>query len=137
MALFAILFGMAACNEDKLVTEQDLPADAKSFLNDHFVNIDIVQVVKDREGLFNEYEVYLKNSTVLEFDRKGKIIRLKSMDGIPENALPPNVVIYVSENFPEQLITEWEMDDKHQEVELLNGIELRFNKNGEFIRMDT
>src|SRR5699024_2730671 len=120
VAVFVGLFlGSTACNEEQLITRSDLPSDAKTFLNDHFINVDVVHVVKDQEGLFHEYDVYLKNSTVLEFDRNGAIKRLKSMDGLPENALPPNVVIYVSKNYPDQLVVEWEKDDNRQEVELL------------------
>ena len=39
-------------------------------------------------------------------------------------------------NYPDNFITDWELDDKKQKVKLDNGLELEFNKEGNFLKLD-
>ncbi len=131
------LFALStSCESQTIVTEKELPASAKTYITKHFTGVTIKQITKDRDDFTVEYDVILSDFTQLEFTSKGNIKSIKSRHPLPKTALPASVVNYVQENFPTNIINEWKLDDGRQKVELDNGVELEFDKNGNFLRID-
>ncbi|HLT41808.1 MAG TPA: PepSY-like domain-containing protein [Sphingobacteriaceae bacterium] len=134
-ALPIILF-LTSCADDKIIDESNLPAEAITYIQTNFDGGVVNQAMKSQDGLSKNYDVYLNNGISLEFTGKGEVESIKSTDRLPDKVIPTKVLDYISLKHPSEFITQWEMNSNEQEVKLPNGFELKFNKDGEFIRMD-
>ncbi|NLW30122.1 MAG: hypothetical protein GXY77_01545 [Fibrobacter sp.] len=72
----------------------------------------------------------------LEFNRKNEIIDIDGVSQLPNSVIPEKILQYVTTNYPTNFITDWELDGKNQQIELDNGLDLEFNMNGDFLRID-
>jgi len=88
------------------------------------------------DGFTKTYDVVLDNNTVLEFNRKKEVTEIKSTSKLPDSVIPVKISQYVESNFPGNYINEWELEDKHQQVGIDNGLDLEFTLSGDFIRID-
>lgn len=133
-----LVVGFTACSkeDDVVINESELPAAAKTYVQTHFAGTTISRVVKDTEGIGVDYEVYLVNNTYLEFNGDGVIEEVKSASKLPDSVIPAKLLSYVNTNFVSLFIIEWELDTLGQEVKLSNGVELKFDLEGNFIRID-
>lgn len=134
----ALTVTLASCDkdDDKVVPETELSAEAKSYVSTHFNGVAISQIIKDNEGLSHEYEVILANGVKLEFNAKGEVESIKSLKQLPDSVIPVKILDYVKAQYPAEFITEWELDLNDQEVQLSSGMELKFSKAGDFLRID-
>ncbi|MCR6719744.1 MAG: PepSY-like domain-containing protein [Chitinophagaceae bacterium] len=132
----ALTLAFTSCDKEKIVNEGDLPADASSFIATHYPDQTITRVIKDRDNTKITFDVYLNNGTKLEFSRSGNLKEIEGSEPIPNSVFPPLVLQYVQENYPAAFIRGWEKDDATSEARLSNGIELVFDKHGNFLRID-
>lgn len=74
----------------------------------------------------------------IDFDKNGNVLEIQSNsnESIPIAALPSEVASYLSKNYPEASLLGWEKNSKGQEIELTDGTEIEFDKDGNFIRFD-
>lgn len=133
----ALILVTSACSKETVVPEEKLPASIRTYVDTHFPDNEILQVVKDRNGLNVSYELALSGSFTLEFDRKNEIKEIEGTTQLPDSVIPAKILDYVSVKYPGQFIKKWEKDDNRQEVELDNRLELVFNLAGDFLRIDT
>jgi Protein of unknown function (DUF2874). len=63
-------------------------------------------------------------------------VKDRDEDGVPTGFLPTAMANYVATNFPGVNIIEVNKERSKFEVELNNGVELVFDKNGNFLRYD-
>ena len=135
--LVALSMCLNACAKDQVITVNQLPAEAKTFIQTYFASDSVSFVMQEREGLTTEYEVRFVSGDKVEFDGKGG---LKKVDcgqrAVPAALLPEAVRTYVSKQFSNAFITEWGKDDRRWKAELNNGLELEFNNKYEFVRID-
>jgi len=134
--LLSLLILAGSCDKEKVVPPDGLPRKAQAYISQHFSEHTILQVVKERDDLKTSYDVYLSGGYNLDFDRKGDIIGVEGSAKLPDSVIPVRILAYVNEHFPEHYITEWEWDDHGQEVKLTQGLELQFDKSGNFLRID-
>ncbi len=132
----AVLVMFTACDKESIVSADGLPKDAQVYITQHFPSHEILQVVKERDDLKTTYDVYLSEGFNLDFDKKGKILGVEGAGKLPDSVVPAKVLTYVNTNYPDFFIRDWELDDRGQEVKLSNGMELKFDKNGNFLRID-
>lgn len=118
-----------------------LPNKAQGFIDEHFADATLEEVDKE-EGWFdwdkNEmYEVHFTNGIKLDFNRDGEVTEIDSKDGarIPDEAIPQNVLSYVDREYNAEIVS-WELDRDEQEVELADGTEIEFDRNGQFRKLD-
>lgn len=135
ITVFAILL-LSGCDQDKVLSASDFPDEISSYVTQHFPNHDITQVIKDKDGLNRSYEVILSENVYLEFDRSRDITEIEGESRLPDSVIPEKIRTYVASNYPEQVITKWELDDRRQKIELDNELELEFTRNGDFKRLD-
>lgn len=136
-SFFILSFAFIACDDDdKIVSTDDLPATAQTFLQTHFPSQEITRVVKDKDS----YDVYLANRFEIEFNLSGE---WDSIDGkgqqIPNGIialLPSTIPSYILQHYPNQYIIEINKEHFGYEIDLNNNIELEFDSNGTFIRID-
>lgn len=127
---------LSACKKEKVIDDSDLPREARDFIGTHFSGVTISQSVREWDDSRWKYEVYLSNGTKLEFNHKGEVEEISGNSALPESALPALIVSYVKTNYPDQYIRKWELESTTQEVTLSNNLELVFDKQGNFLRID-
>lgn len=132
----ALVFVLASCDKEKVVSTNDLPSTSTTYINTHFAGQNILQVVKERDDLKTTYKVHLSGGTKLEFNKDGEIYDIESNEALPASVIPSAILSYVSTNYPSQHIKEWELDKTTQEVKLSNGLSLVFDRNGTFLKID-
>ena len=133
--LFAI-FILAACDKDEVVPEAELPASAREFVATHFPDQTISQVVKDKDRKSVSFDVVLDNGIDLDFKEDGTCTSIEGFIRLPDSVIPEGILTYVNANYPESFIIEWELERNEQEVQINSGVELRFDLNGTFLRID-
>lgn len=134
--LIAVMgIAVTACgDDDKMISENELPAASKSFISTYFPTARVVTVEKDR----NEYEIILSDGTKIDFNKSGEWTDVDAPMGkvVPAGFYPAPIDTYVSTNFTGIGINEISKDRRGYDVELVNGIDLLFNEQGNFISYD-
>ena len=137
---FSILaFGVAtAQEEDGLVPASALPANAQAFVNQYFSANNIVSVWQDTEkGRVEDYTVLFADGTEVEFHADGNWKEVKARNGqVSPKIVPVKIAKYVQKKFPKAMIKEIKKGRAKYEVDLTNGVELIFNLNGKFLKID-
>lgn len=80
MAFVAMMFLMISCDDDKVISPDQLPAAAKSYLQTNQPDAKILFVKKDRELFSTKYKVQLDNRMEIEFDGDGMPIDMDMDD---------------------------------------------------------
>ncbi|UTC67797.1 MULTISPECIES: PepSY-like domain-containing protein [unclassified Treponema] len=139
VSLFAVFLLFCSCmlyGKDMLINFADLPEKAQSYVKAHFPDAKPVKVEKEKDGLSVKYELKLDNMIDLDFNSKGEITGIDGNLKLPDSVIPEKILEYVKKNYPDNHITDWNLEKKTQEVELDNGLELKFDLKGKFLRMD-
>jgi len=127
---------LSSCEKEEMIPTSELPTEIASYVSTHFPDNRILQVVKDKDGLTKTYDLILEGSISLEFNRDKEIIDIDANSKLPDSVIPEKLRLYVIANYPSNVITDWEIEEKKQQIELENGIGLEFNMNGDFLRID-
>lgn len=123
-------------NDETMLTEAEIPVEIKRYIDIHFPANSINRA--ERNTVQNEtfYTVFLSENLNLEFNSRFDITDIDANSELPDSVIPQPILDYVSQNYPNNFITDWEIEDGYQEVELDNGFELEFTLDGVFIRVD-
>lgn len=123
----------ACSHEDTPINKNDLPQTAQQFIDQYFADCTIAVVLKDG----HEYEVKFTNGYDVEFDRSGNWESVDcQMSPVPEGIVPTPIVNYVQTTYPQNFIVSISIDHNKYDVELNNALDLEFDKNGNFLRID-
>jgi len=131
-----IVFSLTSCEKEVVIPTSDLPSEITSYISTHFPNNTIPQVIKDRNIVNKTYDILLSEGISLEFNRKKEIITIDGVTKLPDSVIPVKILQYVASNYPPNVITDWALDNKNQQVELNNGLDLEFNMKGDFLRIN-
>jgi hypothetical protein len=137
MFMFLLIGGFIIA-QDRAIHPNQLPKTTKNFLASYFKGIPVASAIEDREiyGI-DEYKVYLSNGTKMEFDSSGN---WKEVDGkhqkLPYGFIPLPIRNYSTKNFPNTYIIKIEKKRWSYKAELSNGLELEFDRNGNFKKID-
>ena len=121
-----VFFALPAAAFDKYsVNRNDLPEKAQQFLTEYFP--------KGRVSKKTDYDVKLTNGTKIEFNNKGEwtSVDCKTRE-VPSGLIIKNIRNYVAKNFPDTFIVKIEKKSLSYEIELNDGIELKFDRLGTF-----
>ena len=134
---------MVSCNmvanavNDKPISVNALPAKAQTLLSQHFNGQKVILATIESGVGSRSYDVVLQNGTKLEFDKKGNLKEIDCKQGIvPALLIPQAIRNYLKENYPAQAVKKIEMNKNEYEVELINGLDLTFNKHFQLIDID-
>ncbi|MFV0471370.1 MAG: PepSY-like domain-containing protein [Paludibacteraceae bacterium] len=72
----------------------------------------------------------------LDFNSACEIIDIDGTSQLPNSVIPQAILDYVLRNYASNVIADWELELNYQQVELNNSVELEFEMNGTFIRID-
>ncbi len=142
LAILTIGFAITAtaCADNDVISRNtnDLPAPARTALDRHFPQAKVSYIKIDKD-LFKSttYEVQLVHGAEVSFNHKGEWIEVDCKKApVPTAFLPPSIRSQVNDMFPGEQVTKIEKDSRDYEVELGNGIELKFNKKFKMIEVD-
>ncbi|MGM5630313.1 PepSY-like domain-containing protein [Apibacter raozihei] len=132
LSMTAVIFA-----QKTVITSNELPQKAQSFLKSYFSNQTVGYIVKDIETRSVDYDVHFANGMEIEFDAEGN---WKEVDGeyqaLPTGFIPSKIINYVTKQYPGTTISKIEKNPFKYEVKLSNGLELDFNTAGDFVRID-
>ena len=125
-------------DNDKMITREELPKEAQMFLTQHFEGIEVLYAKADRDmGVVTSYDVVLEGDVKIEFNRSGDWTSVDcERSRVPNDVLPRGVLDYVTKRFAEAYVVEIEKGLRGYEVKLSNDIDLEFDKDGKFMRVD-
>jgi len=141
LAIFLVLLlaGTAGAQKTRKIDLDDLPEKAQAFIQKNFSKEKIRDILKEVEDLRDiEYKVTFPDKLKIKFDKKGD---WKEVDGhrhpIPTRFIPEKILAYIQKRFPNNEVVKIEKDRKSYEVEISNGLELEFDADGKFIKIDS
>ena len=123
---------------DRPITVDKLPAAAQNFLKSYFSDLTVAYAVEDPKFAGSEYEVTYTDRTEVEFDTKGEWTSVeRKYTAVPAAIVPKQNTDYVGKsNFPSQEIRKIERNAYTWEIELTNGLEIKFDRNFRVIDID-
>ena len=131
------LCSLTACAKKQVITLAQLPEPAKTVVSTHFASAQVSYVMLEEEFLSTEYEVKFTDGRSVEFNKDGEVTKVDCQaTEVPADLVPDKVRNYVRTSFPGAFITEWKRDDRGYKAELNNGLDLEFNSNLDFLRLD-
>lgn len=137
LALALTLFSVSLSARDEIISEQQLPAAAKTFVKQYFKNRTVSLAKKDVDPGSTSYDVVLNSGTKIEFNAKGE---WKEVDcapaAVPAALVPAAIAKYVKANYANLKIVKIEREATGYDIELSNDVDLQFDKQGNFVRID-
>lgn len=139
-ALIAIL-GIAVCTQARDTYAHDasvLPKAAQTTIADNFkAKVSVVKIDKDF-GRVSDYGAILTDGTEISFDRDGnwENVEVSNSKSVPSAFVPKAIQDYVSKNQKGTRIVGIDKERNGFDVELSNGVEMKFDKAGNFQRYD-
>lgn len=129
---------LTSCGGDVVTRDvAQLPEAARQIVRQHFSEQHISYIKIDHELFSTSYKVVLTNGDELEFDSDGNWTEIEcKRRRVPHSLLSGPIGQYVQTNFPNDSIEKLKRKRRVTEVELYNGLELVFDSNGNFERMD-
>lgn len=114
----------------------NLPNKAKLFLEKYFQGNSILFVEQEFDDGRLVTTVHLQDAIEIEFNNKGEWIEISCPHGISGELIPTPIYSFVEENYPSCFIVKIQRKSHNYQIELNNDVELIFNKEGKFIRID-
>lgn len=137
LGIFAFILLMSGCG-DRTVTADQVPEPVKAFIQQTFPGQTISYAEKDVELTGSKYDVVLADGTRIEFDTDNiwDKIECTLANPVPTALIPAAIATHIQTNFPDAIILKIDKEHYGYEVELANGLELKFNKQGALMEVD-
>ena len=123
--------------QDTFLPKEQLPASIKTFVQELFPGqiIDYVNIDADSDDA--NYEVCLNNGIELDFDMNEEWERVDCFNmSVPMQIVPTAIANYVNSHFAGEEIVKIDKESYGYEIELSNGIDIKFNHLGELLYID-
>lgn len=128
--LMTTMFGAAyADGREKPTSVDKLPQAAQEFLSAHFKDLTVAYAVEEQKYTGKEYEVVYTDRTEIEFRSDGQWESVgRKYSPVPASIVPQPIQTFVSgSNYPGQFIRQIDRNAYTWEVELSNGLEIKFD----------
>lgn len=129
--LFLIIAAVAvswACTADNRPVNLDqLPSAAKLFIEANYPGEKVSYAYADDDLVRPDYTVRLSNGVEIQFEHDGSLEKISARAGVPAGVVPVQITDYVKAYYPDAVIIEYEVGRKEYDVNLSNGLELKFN----------
>ncbi len=133
VALMCMIMSATTFASDRVITANQLPATAQTFINQTFPGATIMYAEID-DG---KYEVHLNDGTEINFDRKGNWDKVDcKLKAVPAHLIPATIASNVETQFSGTVITKIDKERYGYEIELSNGLDLKFNRQGMLSEID-
>lgn len=140
MLFIAVLFGvMTAYARDNYSHDVNiLPEAAQAVLSQNFKSgVSHIKIGKEF-GQIRKYEVILKDGSEISFDKHGnwKDVEVSETSQVPSAFILSPIYTFINNNQAQAKVTGIEKKSFGYEVELSNGIDVRFSEKGKFLRYE-
>jgi len=136
--IMCVVVGLTACTrtDDKPLKFNQLPQKSQKFVQTYFKNVSVSYAKMEKE-ITTTYEVMLVNGAKIEFDANGSWMEVECKGTVvPKGIIPTKITQYVAQKYKQETIVKIEKERGGFEVMLRNGVELHFDKQENFIRVD-
>lgn len=135
--LFAGITASFAGDRERPITLDKLPAAAQEFLAANFKDVTLAYAVEDPKFIGSEYEVIYTDRTEVDFESNGEWSSVeRKYAAVPAAIVPVQIADYVKKSFAGESIRKIDRDKYTWEVELSNGLEIKFDRNFQVIDID-
>lgn len=111
-----------------------VPVQATAFIDQYFPESSVVLVEIENDEGTREYSVWLNDGTKIEFDMQGNWKRVgRKKTGVPSILIPDTIMQYVKTHYPNNVVTKFSKKEYGYKLELSDDMDLRFNKQFQFI----
>lgn len=140
LVMMACLFALNAAvyaGDDKPIKVNQLPTNSQQFIQKHFNGIEISYAKVDNDILDKSYEVIFVNGDKVEFSKNGewKDVSCKYSQ-VPNGIVPKEILNFVLQKHQGQKILKIDRDTRDYELELSNGLEIKFDLKFNIIGYD-
>lgn len=139
MAALALGISFAGSARDSYAHDGSvLPEAAQATINNNFrAKVSVVKIEKTM-GRVTEYEVTLNDGSEISFDRSGNWdnVEVAKASAVPRGFVPSKVSDYVKSHHSGCRIVGIDKERHGYDVELSNGIDIKFDRDGNFMRYD-
>ena len=119
------------------ILDDSKPEIERIFVKQYFKNRTVSLAKKDVDLGSTSFDVVLNSGTKIEFNAKGE---WKEVDcapaAVPAALIPAAIAKYVKANYANLKIVKIERDAAGYDIELSNDVDLQFDKQGNFVRID-
>mgnify|MGYP001090322875 FL=1 len=137
LSLLAGMLTFTGCDEDKIISESQLPQKAQQFIQQYFAEEEIDIVKSEREVSGKKYEVTFISGKNIEFKSNGDWIKVDCLfSAVPAELVPEAIANKVKEMYPDAIICVIDKENNYTEVDLNNGLDLKFDKKYNLISID-
>ena len=124
-------------DDEKPIQVGQLPTKAQTFISTYFKGHKIALAKVESDLFSKSYDVIFTDGDKLEFDKRGDWVEIScKKEGVPMQAVPEAIRLYVQSNYENTKILKIERSSKEYEVELSNRLELTFDKEVHLIDID-
>lgn len=135
--LFAGITASFAGDRERPITLDKLPAAAQEFLAANFKDLTLAYAVEDPKFIGSEYEVIYTDRAEVDFESNGEWSSVeRKYAAVPAAIVPVQIADYVKKSFAGESIRKIDRDKYTWEVELSNGLEIKFDRNFQVIDID-
>lgn len=115
---------------------QTMPANVKSFLAKYYPKATVAKYEAKNTVVGKKYEVKLNNGAEIDFDKNGNWEEISDKQGVPSALIPASINAYIAKNYKGIKVESIDKESNKIKVDLMNDIDLEFDKNGKFLRID-
>ena len=137
--MFFVMFVMMSVTTfafDRIITVQELPAKAQTFIKTYFPTQTVMYAKIDRDIRIT-YEVRLNDGTEIEFNSNGVWDKVDCKHlPVPSKLIPVAISDYVKTHYPNIQIVKIDKERRGYDIELSNDLDLSFNKRFQLIDID-
>src|SRR5690554_2471468 len=115
----------------------DLPVNILDFVNEYYDQNDITSYeIKNIPVIGKSYELKFNHGTEIDLDEEGVRYEWIDPQGLPEGILPEKIINYLKKHYTNTFATSVDKEKTKIKVDLASGLDLEFDSNGNFIRID-
>jgi len=129
--------GCALASADRPIAVDELPEAAQKFIKTHFAASETLYAKVDNDLFGNDYKVVFADGASVEFAANGEWKEVATERGeVPAAIVPPMIRDRVAERFPAARIESIDRDRRGYDVELSNGLDLKFDREFNLVEID-
>ena len=135
--IVALFLSLTGCT-DRAVTPGQLPEQVTGFIQQNFPGTNVTYAESERKLTGKTYDVVLSDGTRIDFDTSGEWEKIEGTvtNPVPTSMIPEPIVEQIKGQFPDAMILKIDRESYGYEIELANGLEIKFNKQGALMEMD-
>ena len=137
LGIFVLVMLMTACS-DKPVAPAELPSTITAFIQQNFPGKTITFAKKDLEITGWKYDVVLADGTQVDFDTDQMWDKIECTIAcpVPTALIPAPILANLKASYPDALVLKIDKEHNGYEIELANGLEMKYNNQGVLVDMD-